>query len=162
MVVHNVGVGAHRHNRRLNFDLMENVLFRDLHHSYCPTLIAVFTIECLVHCAHCSFAQLFGKSVGFIRVFWLELNLGDLLVEFGIRKQGIVRNFLLPLKTCHDLNHGLWVFLNVVPREIVFLKKLQHVVCEPLDAHRTVQVDLQMQFVLEVGGPELNGAYLLI
>lgn len=154
MVVHDVGVRAHRHDRRLYLNLLEDVLFWYFHDSHSPALIAIFAVESLIHCAHGSLAQLFREPVGLVRVLWFELNFSYFFVELCIRQQRIVWYLLWSLEPSHNLNHGSRVLLDIVAADIVLLKQLEHVVSQPLDTHGAVQVNLQVQLVLEVRRPE--------
>ena len=122
MIVYDVRVRTHGHDCGLDFYFVEDILFWHFHHSHCPTLVAVFAVECLVHCAHGALAKLLRESIGFVRIFWFKLNFCNLFIELRIREKGIIRNLILLLQSSHDLDHGVWVLFYFIASEIVFLK----------------------------------------
>lgn len=129
---------------------MQDFLFWYFHHSYCPALIGVLSVEGLVNGAHGAFAELLGETVYFIGVLWQKVYLFDLFVELTVSKKDIIWDFLLLLKPSHDLDHYLWIVLDHFLADIVLAEKLHHFRSEALDAARTVEVDLQVHFMLEI------------
>lgn len=117
---------------------MEDVLLWDLHHSNCPALIGIFSVESLVNGAHCSFSELLGKAIGFVGIVWQEMNLLYLFIKVTVANQSIIRYFFFFLEPGHDLNHHLRIFLNEFSVDIVFGEKLHHIRGEALDAARTI------------------------
>jgi hypothetical protein len=140
VIVDDIFVGTHGHDCCFDFDLMEDILFWDLHDSDCPAFIRVFPIESLINSTHSSFSKLFGKAVAFIGIIWQEMNLLNLFIKVTVANQGIVRYFLFFLQASHNLKHHLRILLNELAVYIVLGKKLHHVRCQTLDPARTIQV----------------------
>lgn len=128
MVIHNIGVGTHRHDSSFYFDFMKDILLWNFHHSNCPTLFRIFAIKCLVHCAHGSFPKLFGKTIDFVRIFRFELDATDLFLEFRIRDQRIFWYLFLSLQSIKNLDHCSWVLFDLVFRQVIFLEELHHII----------------------------------
>lgn len=154
VVVDDVGVGAHAHHSSLDLDLMQDFLLRHFHHPHSPSLIGILSVEGLIDGAHGSLSELFGKAIELIGVIRQEYNLLDLLIELAIGKQRIIGNFLLGLETIDDLYHDLWIFLDEVVIDAVFVEELHHVGSESLDSAGTVEIHLQVHLMLEVFRPE--------
>ena len=154
VVVDDVGVGAHAHHSSLDLDLMQDVLLRHLHDSDGPNLIGILPVEGLINGAHGSFAELLGEAIELIGVIRQEYDPLDLFIELAIGEQRIIGNFLLGLEASHDLYHDLWIFLDEVVIDAVFVEELHHVGSESLDAAGTIEIHLQVHLMLEVFRPE--------
>lgn len=154
LVIDDVLIGAHGHDSCFNLDLMQDLLFRHFHHTYCPTFIGVLSAEGLVNGAHSAFAELLGETVDLIGVFRQKVYLFDLLVKLTISQKGVIRDFLLLLKSSHDLDHHLRVVLDHIFADVVLAEKLHHLRSEAFDAAGTVEVDFQVHLMLEILRPK--------
>lgn len=156
MVVDDVRIAAHGHDSSLHLDLLQDVLLGHLHDPDCPALVAVLPVEGLVDRAHGPLAQLLGEPVALVGVLGLKRDFGHLLVELYIGQQGVVGDLLSLFQVAQNTDKGLWVLLNFVAGDIVFLEQVYHVIGEPLDPHGAVEVHLQVHLVLEIGRPALG------
>lgn len=150
MVIDDVAIGAHRHHRCLDLDLLQDLLLGHLHHAYCPALIGVLTVECLVHCAHRTLTQLLCEPIDLVGVVRQKPDLGDLLVELLIREQRIIRDLFLGFQALHDLEHHLRILFNELTVDVTLTEDAHHLGSQSFDAQRTAQVHLQVHLMLEV------------
>lgn len=97
LVVYDILVGAHRHHGRLDLYLVQDVLFRNLHHPHRPAVVLVLPVEGLVHRAHGPLAQLLGKSVVLVGIVGQEVNPLNMFVELAVSEKVAVRGFILLL-----------------------------------------------------------------
>ena len=141
---------------------MQNLLLRYFHHTHCPTLLRLLTVEGLIYSAHRPLSKLLSKAVGFIRIVRQELNFLYLFVKLVIRQECIIWYDIFLFKTGNDLNHCLWVLFNELLIDLIFIKQFHHLRSEPLDATGTVQVNLQMHLVFKALWAKLLLIYLLM
>ena len=133
---------------------MQNLLLGYFHHPHRPYLVWVLSVESLIHCAHGSLAQLLGETVGLIGVVRQEHYFFYVAVELIISQQSVFGDLLFLLHASNDLDHDLRVLLYDIFANLIFPEQFCHLGCQSLDAERTIEIDLQMHFVLEVGGSE--------
>ena len=153
VVVYDVLIRAHGHHCGLYLYLVQDLLLRHLHHSHCPLLLRVLTVEGMVDCAHRALAELLGEAIELVGVVGEEVYAFDLLVEFVVGEEGVVGYLLLGFEASHDLDHDLGVVLDHLLADVVFGEELHHVGSEALDAAGAVEVHLQVHLVLEVLRP---------
>ena len=133
---------------------MQNLLLGYFHYPNRPYLVRVLSVESLVHCAHGSLAQLLCETVGFVGIIRQKHYFFYVAVELVISQQSVFGDLLFLLHASNDLDHDLRVLLYDVFANLIFSEQFRHLGGQPLDTERTIEVDLQMHFVLEVGGSE--------
>ena len=142
MIVNNIFVGTHRHNCCLYLNFVKYLLLRNLHHSYRPAFIRVFTVKSLIDCAHCTLTKLFGKAIDLIGIVRQKVDFLNLFIKLAIRQKSIIWNFLLFLQPSHNLDHYLRIVLNNILTDIVLGEELHHLWSEPFNSTWTVKIDL--------------------